>query len=269
METTMKKIFFSLTLALSFIIPSLAHARIDIVPQKIVIDPRERGGEFTILNLYDVKGTFRIELLNFEQNENGIYKELEGPLNPNFDPEKIVRFSPRQFSIEPGGRQKVRLSLRKPADLPEGEYRFHAKAIRLTQDDERKNTDGTVQVIMNMGITIPVIVRHGQAASEAKISNPQLVPAPQTKNTQPELQLDILREGNASAIGKIEVFWHAQGKSNKKIGLVSNANVFTEINKRHFKIPLGEMPTGNGNLLIRYSDEVNKGKIIDEVTIQR
>ncbi len=266
----MKKIFFSLIiLALCFIVPSISQARIDITPQKIVIEPRGRSGEFTILNLHDIKGTFRIELIHFEQDENGVYKELAEPLSPDFDPQKIVRFSPRQFSLEPGGRQKVRMSLRKPADLPEGEYRFHAKAIRLVQDDERKNTDGTVSVVANIGVAIPVVIRHGQVISKAKISSPQFVPASQKENKQPELQLDILREGNASAIGRLEVFWQAQGEKNKKIGLVSNANVFTEINTRHFKIPLGEMPTGNGNILIRYSDEVNKGKIIDEVTIKR
>ncbi len=269
MKVTMKKIFFSLILIFSFIIPSTSQARLDIVPQKVVIEPRERSGEFTVLNLQNIKGTFRIELVSFEQSENGVYKELEVPLNPNFDPEKTIRFSPRQFSLEPGGRQKVRLSVRKPADLAEGEYRFHAKAIRLIQDDERENTNDTISVVLNVGVTIPVIVRHGNVTSQAKISNTQLIPAGQEENKQPQLKLDIAREGQASTIGRLEVFWQPEGGKNKKIGLVSNANVFTEIDTRHFKISLNEMPIGKGTLLVRYSDEVNKGKILDEITIQR
>lgn len=267
----MKYTSFTFILILAILAPISSQARLDIVPQKVVIEPRERGGEFTILNLFNQKGNFRIELLNYRQDENGVYQELKGPLDPDFDPEKIVRFSPRQFSLEPGGRQKVRLSLRKPANLPEGEYRFHIKATRFA-DEDNSNTNSdkpAVKVSLNVGVAIPVIVRHGNVVSDAKILNPQITSAVQNGKQVPQLEVDIAREGNASAIGQLEVFWQPQNGETRKIGNISNANVFTEINQRNFKIPLGEMPTGNGQILVRYSDEVNKGKVIDEITLQR
>ena len=93
----MKKIILFCLFLVPVMVTPMAQARIDITPQKIVIDSRQRGGEFTILNLFDVENTFRIDLLNLHQDENGVYTTLEGPLNPAFDPSKIVRFSPRQF----------------------------------------------------------------------------------------------------------------------------------------------------------------------------
>lgn len=248
-----------------------AHATIDITPQKIVIDARERGGEFTVLNLFDKNGTFRIELLNYEQEENGSYKKLKSPLNPNFNPEEIVRFSPRQFTLKPGQRQKVRLSLRKPADLPEGEYRFHAKALRFATEEEKREgaKNNSVSLLMNTAIVIPVVVKHGNTQVQTKLDNATLIDPSQSPKERPELHIDVLRDGTASAIGKLDVYWQPTAGKTKKVGTIVNANVFTEINKRTFKIPLSETLIGQGTVTVRYTDEVNKGKILDEITIKR
>lgn len=250
--------------------PSAAvKARLDIVPQKIIIENRERGGELTILNLFNKKGTFRIELVNFAQNENGVYQQLNAPLSPDFDPATAVRISPRQFSLEANGRQKIRMSIRRPADLPEGEYRFHVKAIRLAQDDERRNAGDGINVLANVGVTIPVIVRHGNTSASATLNDPQIVEAARTKSGKPELHLTVNREGNASTIGKLEVIWQPQGGQNRKIGQMTNLNVFTDIEKRLIKLPLYEMPLGQGQILVRYTDAKDGSKIIDEKTLQR
>ena len=261
----MKK-FLIIVLLLLLIIPSHSWAMIDIVPQKIVMEARDRGGDFTILNLFNKPGTFRIELINYEQNENGIYKKLKAPLNPDFDPQKYVRFSPRQFSLPPGGRQKVRLSLRKPSDLPEGEYRFHVKAYRFADANDIDSQNGAVKLLMNTGVVIPVVVRHGNTHSNAKIRNAHFVDT--NKNLKKELHLDILREGSASTIGKIEVLWKKNNNEQEKIGEVSNAYVFTDVTKRKFKIPLHKTPPTEGAVLVRYYDDSNKKKkIFDEVLV--
>lgn len=256
-------LFFTFALLL---ITTPSQARIDIVPQKIVIENRERNGELTILNLYDVRGTFRVELMSFMQNEDGVYSELATPLSKDFDPQEIVRFSPRQFTLEPQGRQKVRISLRKPADLPDGEYRFHIKAIRLVQEDEtRENDKKSIAVKANIGVTIPVIVRHGQTNSRASLHDVSLVPASKTDSQKTELHLNIQREGNASTIGMLEVLWEDKSGQVKRIGRITNMNIFTDITNRNVKVPLYEMPSGSGKLHVRYVDTVNKGKIFDEI----
>ena len=257
-----------LVILVSIVAMSLpAEARIDIVPQKIVIESRERNGELTVLNLMGIAGTFRIEIVNFIQDEDGVYQEIEQPLDSNFNPKNIVRVSPRQFRIEPSGRQKIRVSLRKPADLTEGEYRFHIKAIRLAQDDERREGDpNSVSIIANVGVTIPVVVRHGQTESGAKLSDVRVVDSSKTKSNRPELQMKIERSGNASTLGMVEVLWVNSSNQVKRIGRIKNMNIFTDIEKRFVKIPLSEMPTG-GTIQVRYVDSVNKGNIFDEVKL--
>ena len=259
--------YLIITLLLLCITPSHAFATIDIVPQKIVMEARDRGGDFTILNLYNQAATFRVELLNYEQNENGVYKKLNAPLNKNFDPNKIVRFSPRQFSLPPGGRQKIRLSLKKPSNLPEGEYRFHVKTYKFAAERELEDDKKSVRVLMNTGVVIPVIVRHGNTSSKVRLTNAVLIDTTNIKHHKKELHLDVLREGTASSIGKLEVFWHGNDAKKEKIGEISNANVFTDISRRRFKIPLKNKNMSNGKILVRYNDATNKGNILDELIV--
>lgn len=248
------------------------QARIDIVPRKIIIENRERSGDLTILNLTNEVSTFRMDIVSFRQNENGIYEELEAPLNPAFDPASIVRFSPRQFTLKGGGRQKVRLSIRKPANLPDGEYRFHIKALRLAQPDP--NLPNGVYLHANIGVTIPVVVRNGDTSVQARISDVKLVGPSKTEKNRPELHLQINRQGTESAIGTLAVFWKPQGSSERKIGNIGNMNVFTDVDKRFVQIPLTEMPYGKGTITVRYlkdSDKTDsdKGEVYDEVSLQR
>lgn len=244
-----------------------AHAsRINLLPNKILLQDRERSADLTLFNLTNKTTIARIEILSYRQKPTGEYEVLETPLNPAFDPESVIRLSPRQFTLPPGGRQKVRMSIQKPADLPPGEYRFHIKAISYDQEDfsvRRREVEGTeMQIKMNLGVVIPVIVRHGDVTSTAKLENVSLTTDPQTGGG-PALKIDVVRTGTAGVTGKIQAF-NAQMR---EIGILSNVNVFSEINRRTLVMPLKEMPTGNIHL--RYTDDMGKTGVLDELVVQR
>ncbi len=263
----MKKVL-CLFLSLLFVIPlSSAEARIDIVPQKIIVESRERGGEVTILNLSNEESSYRITLKNLQQNIDGIYTDIKQPLNSQFDPEKIVRFSPKQFTLPPRGKQKIRITLRKPSDLEQGEYRFHLQALqhRRPQDLKLEENSKAVVLKMNTGISIPVIVRHGITSSGAQLGQPSFISANQTKSEKPELHMSISREGNASTVGLLQVLWQPTGENARRIGRITNLNIFTEIDKRNIKLPLSEMPVGSGKIYIRFVGE--DGSIFDEISL--
>ncbi len=255
-------ILFLIMLAAPF---SSAYARVDILPRIIVMEPRDRSGEITILNLFDDPSLYRIEYLNYRQNSDGTYTTLEQPLSEFFDPEKIVRLSPRQFTLQPQGRQKIRLSLRKPEALPEGEYRFHILAQRRELKDiertaETKEDRISIQMKMNIGVAIPVVVRHGDTQVEAKITDAQYVAPNQANKQRPGLAISVMREGNASSIGSLSVF-----SGEERIGFISNFNIFTEINQRNVEVPLKIDPQGKSGLRVVYQTE--SGQVFDEILI--
>lgn len=255
-----------LILAFLFILPAnMAFARIDILPRKIVLDARERSAEITILNLFDQPSLYRLSLIHYRQKTDGTYETLEQPLSAAFDPEQSVRISPKQFKVSAGGRQKIRLSVRRPADLPDGEYRFHLVAKRYEvagEGNTSKNTEGAaVSMKINVAVAIPIVVRQGNAAVTVAIGDVGYVAPTSANNNRHELMVTVNREGNAGAIGELAVF-----RGDERIGYITNFNIFSEIPYRTIGIPLASDPRGQGPLRVVYTDD--NDVVYDEKNIQ-
>jgi P pilus assembly chaperone PapD len=268
----MKKLILTLkTFVLILPLMVMAHqanARVDILPHMVVIEGRERSSEVTIINLSNKVNSYDLGILNYRQDENGVYTTLDTPLSPLFDPKDIVRMSPKEFTLIGLAKQKVRISLRKPADLPDGEYRFHilARGSEVNPTDDTDN-GAQVSVKINVGVAIPVIVRHGNVSATGKLTDFKLVGSSKSESGKPEFEFLATREGNASTLGRVEAFWSPSGNENEyeSIGFVTNFNLFTEINQRKGSIALSQLPA-SGKLKIVYSDTDSK-EIYDEIII--
>ncbi|MGH1398033.1 MAG: hypothetical protein ACRBCT_02355 [Alphaproteobacteria bacterium] len=265
-KSCFKKLALGLLL-ITFFIPASSYARLDILPRKVIIEPRERSGEVTILNVFDKPGLYRLKAIHYRQDEEGKYQKLEEPLSPDFDPAKHIRISPRQFEIKPKGRQKIRISARRPKDLPDGEYRFHLAAMRYDtasqEDDEELSGNVAVQISMNLGISIPVIIRHGDVHVSAKIENASYIPPEQAtaSKTYGEVNVNLTRKGNKSATGRLSIMHNGE-----EIGTSANLNIFTEVETRNALVPMTKDPRGLGKLQIIYTSD--DGEIYDESSAQ-
>lgn len=270
----MKNIFHALILLSFFALMPVAAqaARVDILPRKIVLDDRQRSADITILNLSDKPSFIRVSMISYRQDEKGLYEELEVPLNPAFDPETAVRLSPRQFSLPAGGRQKIRLAVQKPGDLPDGEYRFHIKTISFDEEDSsvrRSTKNNSMAVKMNVAVVIPVVVRKGQLTSGAKIENISFVPASQASQGMPAMRFDVVRQGQAGVMGTVRILQQQAGSDEpKQLGITSNLNVFSEVAKRTVEVPLLEMPQA-GPIRIVYTNDYGDKGVLDEVILQK
>lgn len=258
----MVRILFVFFLPLFLIFNSIpAQARLDILPNKVVMDPRDRSAEVTVINLFDQPSLYRVSLLNYRQNADGTYTTLDTPLNPNFDPATAVRYSPRQFQLPPGGRQKIRISLRKPNDLPEGEYRFHLLATRFEVDKPGAVTKNGVDLKMNVGVAIPVVVQHGAVQTGGQIMTTKIVPQEDNPSKQ-DMEVTIARSGNGSAVGQLAIYQNDAGGNPQRIGFISNFNVFSENTQRMIAVPLRWDPRGRGPVRLVYTD-IN-GNVYDD-----
>jgi P pilus assembly chaperone PapD len=253
-----------LSLFILFLLPSVSFARVDIIPHKVVIENRERSGEIIVLNLSQDLNNYDLNVIHYRQDENGAYETLEEPLSPLFDPREILRMSPQSFQLAGSGRQKVRLSLRKPADLPEGEYRFHivARGYEAMEEKQVEENKGVFMDI-NVGIAIPVIVRHGDLSATSSIGDFELVGPTRSGTGKPELKFTAFREGNASTLGRVDVSWAEDGRNFEDIGFITNFNIFTEIDRRFGAVPLDKLPRG-GTVRVLYTDTITE-EVYDEV----
>ncbi len=246
-------------------------SRVDILPRKIVIEDRARSGDLTLLNMGDKTIIVRVEIISYKQKADGAYEHLDGPLNSAFVPEDVIRFSPRQFTLPPGGRQKVRLSVQKPANLPEGEYRFHVKALSFDEGEfsvrrQPAAKGSSVGIKTNVAVAIPVIVRQGKLTTGAKISNVSFVSSTQTGTNKPGLKMDISRTGTAGVMGTLIAYSDAGGTP-KEIGRISNLNVFSEVQTRHVAMSLNEVPAGR--IRIEYVNDFDDKGILDELVLEK
>ena len=227
----------------------------------------------TFSNRGTEKALFRVTLVDLSMDENGEMKTIEKP-DKNFkSAARLIRYAPRQITVPPGGVQVVRLSLRKPNNLVEGEYRSHIyfRAIppestgRVAGAGEGVGAGGlSIELIPIFGLTIPVIVRHGKLAAEGGVSGLSYTPPNGEKPAK--LGITIERSGERSLFGNLVATFHPKGGSPLVVGELNRLAVYSPNNKRRVTMTL-RVPDGvtlaTGKLNVAYR-EIPKagGKII-------
>ena len=200
-------IFSAIALLFSSIGVSFAGSQLLVTPKRIVFSKNMRSAQVTIVNSGDAPATYRISLTNKRMTDEGRLVDVESAEPDDMFADKMIRYSPRQVVLEPGKSQIVRLGLRKPSNLKEGEYRSHMlfSAIPL---DTGKNIEQTVNPSSGLrinltaivGISIPVIVRHGETDATVSITSAQYQPR-QANEDQPHILMEMERSGNQSVYG--------------------------------------------------------------------
>lgn len=252
--------------------PGVGLANLTIMPLRVVFEDRDRSVDMTLANSSNTTQTYRLEWTYNRMNESGVYTKSETPIHPGLDFKTAVVFSPRQVTLAPGARQSIRLSLRRPADLPEGEYRAHLNFVKLAGSDgsiTRSPAQGvTMKLGVNLSFSVPVIVRVGAYDAQAAISNIQLLP-PAAAGQGNQLTLDLNRTGKNSTAGRILVFWAPPGGKEEQIGILNNINVFTETDKRKIGIGLtNTQPMNAGALRVVYEGmDKDRGQKWAETTL--
>lgn len=246
---------FILTLAFVGGSSHVARADLTITPVRVVFEGRDRSATVELINLTNRTNTYRLRWMEMKMGPSGRYELMPADeSNPN-SVSKMVIFTPRQVTIQPKGHQTIRLSLRRPADLPVGEYRAHLAMVRLAKQgpdlpENRKDVATSMQV--NLGFSIPVIVRSGED-KDLKISlvSPKLDMNNDTP-PRPQLSISVQRDaGKFSTYGTIRVLWRQSGKDEKEIGRMTNVALYPELDKRPLNIQLNENPT-SGSIRVIY-----------------
>ncbi len=269
-ETCRGLLAVAILLALAADQPAVAQERtagvggLLVAPSRITIGPRERTGEVTLVNRSVGTVTYRITLVNKEMTESGLLLSIPDENEEYHSAARFVRFSPRQVTLGPNESQKIRLMLRKPADLAPGEYRSHLQftpvpdggASLIAPDSLSSGEQETqIAVVARAGLSIPVIIRHGSTTAVINISDFTLLP-PVTEGEGARLSLQLNRLGNRSTYGDIWVERVSAPNGNRElIGILRGVAVYTPNPLRIVEIALntpGESLSG-GQLRVSYS----------------
>lgn len=255
--------FAALTAAAVFAAQDALALRVTM--KRIIFEGPKRTELLTIVNNTGEEQSFRLGWRNMRMTENqslSFVKEgdsLEG-LHPA---EEMVRFSPRRVVLAPGASQQIRLMLRRPKDLPDGEYRSHfwiqpeAPAAKFQPDETKKPPKGSsVQIKMLTGMTVPVFVRAGNLTASVSITNVSATPDPKGM----KVKMTINREGARSVYGDLK-FYCANGGGQPQHE-VNGIAVYTEVTRRNmdFIVPHPEGGTCAGPISIKYIADQDDGQ---------
>ena len=256
-----------------------AHANPNLVvhPTRITFDKNQRAAQVDLSNTGDQSATYRITIENKRMDESGKFTLAETPLPGEFFADSMIQYSPRQVVLGPGSGQTVRLSLRKPENLPPGEYRSHLTFARIPDanltsiENTNKPKGNEIGIVLTalVGVSIPVIVRHGETSARVAISNPKFQPA----GKEPAiLAVKLERSGNQSSYGDLIVN-AVSLNGEKKIGVATGVAVYSPNPSRVMKVVLRPEDVGveltHQKLHIIYREQEQAGgKLLAEADLQ-
>ncbi len=249
---------------------ALAQGGLLVTPRRIVFEGRDRSAEVTLSNRGSVAGTYRISFKNMRMLENGAYEDIEEPRAGELLAASMLSYAPRQVVLEPGAAQTVRLLVRKPGDLQPGEYRSHLWLQAIPPAEQGQDIEALaldqgqigLQVRTIFGVTIPVIVRHGELSATVALSDLAVKPA-EKADELPLLFLRLNRRGDRSVFGDFTVsFLPDRGGPEQVVGLARSVVVYTPNLTRTIQFPL-RLPEGvvlrDGRLHVAYSARPEEG----------
>ena len=195
--------------AAALIAPASARAAGDLLvaPTRVVLDGA-RGTEVIVNNIGSETATYRISLVIRRMKQDGSFEEIE-EVDANEREAKtlaMISYAPRRVTLPPNQPQAVRVGVRPPEGLEDGEYRAHL-LIRAIPDAKTPTQTSspaqglTISITPIYGITIPVIVRKGQLVVQAAIGDPHIAQTPDG----PAFKLTLSRTGTKSTYGRLRV----------------------------------------------------------------
>ena len=234
-----------------------------VAPTRIVLDG-QRGAEVILNNIGSETATYRISLeLRRMTEEGGIDEVAEDDASATerhaLD---MIRYAPRRVTLPPNQPQAIRIGVRPPAGLADGEYRAHmlfraipkARPVSVT-DVEVEGVNIALTPIY--GVTIPVIIRQGRLSATAGISNARV----ELADGAPELVFDLSRTGDRSTYGEIAVL---KPGMDDPLFVARGVAVYPEIGSRKvaLRMPAEVAAKMTGPIAIEYRETTDVGSTL-------
>jgi hypothetical protein len=269
-----RRMLFPLLLGWSLMQPAMANLMLH--PTRLVFDKNQRAAQVELINNSTESATYRISLVNRRMSETGQFSAIATALPGEQFADAMLRYSPRQVTLAPGTTQTVRVMLRKPAELGAGEYRSHLHFEKLpnaegsTSIESGKPDERQIGVVLNVlvGVSIPVIVRHGETGAAVTIGGLALQDA---AGARPQLALELGRNGTASVYGDLAVTFTPRGGAPSEVSAAGGVAVYPPNPLRRAVLPLA-LPKGvklaDGELRVSYRERPDAGgKLLAEAAL--
>lgn len=243
-----------------------ARADLMLFPTRVVFEKNQRAAQIELINNGAEPATFRLSLVNRRMSETGEFKPVEAAAAGELFADSMLRFSPRQVTVQPGAAQTVRIMLRKPAELADGEYRSHLQFEKLADAEGSTSVESQatprkdIGVVLTalVGASVPVIVRQGATAANVTLSQLELGGSA----AAPSLAMQFERSGSSSVYGDLNVSFLARSGAEHQLGKMGGIAVYAPNPLRRASLAL-QPPSGlalaHGTLVVTYRERADAG----------
>ena len=240
-----------------------AQGDLMIMPKRLVFDGNQRSQEVNLANTGKDTAIYAISFINYRMTESGSFEQIESPDEGQRFATDFLRYFPRRVSLAPNEAQTIRVQLTRTGALEEGEYRSHMyfRAVEnqtaLGEEDLNPSGGIAIQIKTVFGISIPVIIRHGESSTKIQLNKVNL----DFEGETPKLSVTLNRTGNMSVYGDLLVEHVSSSGQTTQVGLVKGISVYTPNSKRLFTMELNSPENINfqsGKLKVTYTSETNQ-----------
>lgn len=245
---------------------SVSEANLQVLPTRVVLSSKQRTAQVTLKHTGKSEMRYRIKPIFYRMQPDGAMVEVT-PNENDRSAMTLFRYSPRQISLKPNVEQVVRVMMKTPADLPVGEYRahLHFEAADDVAPGERGEGQGSRLMLQaRLAVAIPVVVKNGDVAVKARLSNPMLKIMPDGKAVY---AVELTKETSAFVYG--DFFVSFKDEKGKVTELGAAKGVSSYIDKRIVSYPLEKKPSGKGTLVIELRSTEDEGGAVLASTSKR
>lgn len=215
-------------------------------PLRIIFTDRQRSINVHAINTSDEAFTYNISLATMRKGTDG---QLYTPKKETIEEQHVkdmIRFSPRRATIQPHTRQVIKVMVRKPKDLPPGEYQtrlsISPEASQPTKRDDLADKSGTISMDVLVASTLPIIIQHDKPPA---IVTPDSIALKNMSKSRSGIgaAVKLTRKGELSAFGDLFLtFIPADGSgSTREIGRVIGLAIYLPDTERALNVPLKDI----------------------------
>lgn len=197
---SLRLIGFLLTIAFVVpVLPATAETPLFISPMRVVIEDGERTAVVGVTNKSQRVRKYKIDIINQVMGKNGVTKLMD---TFPYAAKRMLRYMPREIVLQPGQRQVVRLMVRRPRDLPPGDYHSHLLFEEdvvnpdAVEDGELGENQLEFKITTKLGMAIPVIVQNGEMTGALNATGFYIEPVGTKRRS---LVVELERTGNSEA----------------------------------------------------------------------
>jgi len=230
------------------------QASLLISPTRVTLNDRERSTSLILINTSQETRTYRLSWQEKSTLENGGYHNLSDEEAKSFPTASgMIRLSPKQVTLNPDERQTIRIAVRRPKGLADGEYRSHLLLQALPPKiPESDNVSGiSIKLNVVMSYSLPVIVRQGEI--EASVTLNSLTLAKQKKFPRATITALLNHAGRNSVTGNMVAYWKpSQGAPEQVVARVNGYTIYPELTQHKIKLTWPDYTPSQGSLRLAF-----------------